>query len=314
MSQDVPNCATFRSRFDTESDAFAPARGVRNRRRPQTSQLVPRCPPCVIRIDSERLRHEPCVLLARRVMQVAHRGLDVRVPHPLLHAANVALGDHAGAERVAQVIQAQRPHPGRGESQLVAMPQGGPVEIVPVSPQNTRSSSPTEFPASRASPGLRRPPWPAAGPGPSPTSASSAPGPHSSPAPESPNRRNDLPPPQRQELSQPQRRECRGQVDRRVLRRGRCSRQRPHLLPGEHLECHRCAAATASPPQPPRSQTGPHAFRARLRIPCSRHQRLRATARRATQPRQSALDHLVVTSSSAKDPNTGNSYERTITL
>jgi hypothetical protein len=37
-------------------------------------------------------------------VEVAHRRLDVGVSHPFLHAADVGLGDHARAERVAQIV------------------------------------------------------------------------------------------------------------------------------------------------------------------------------------------------------------------
>jgi hypothetical protein len=37
-------------------------------------------------------------------MQVAHRRLDVGVAHPLLDAADIHLGDHPRAERVAQIV------------------------------------------------------------------------------------------------------------------------------------------------------------------------------------------------------------------
>ncbi len=37
---------------------------------------------------------EPSVLLARHVVEVLHRRLDVRVAHPFLDATDVGLGDH----------------------------------------------------------------------------------------------------------------------------------------------------------------------------------------------------------------------------
>jgi hypothetical protein len=48
------------------------------------------------------------VIVSRRVVQVTHRGLDVRMSHPLLNAADVVLGDHARAEGVTQVVEAKR--------------------------------------------------------------------------------------------------------------------------------------------------------------------------------------------------------------
>ena len=56
----------------------------------------------------KRARHELRLIAAGRVVQVLHRRLDVGVAHPLLHAADVGLGDHPRAEGVAQVVEAQR--------------------------------------------------------------------------------------------------------------------------------------------------------------------------------------------------------------
>ncbi len=49
----------------------------------------------------KRLGDQAGVLLARGVVEVLHRRLDVRVPHPLLHTPDVCLGDHPGSKRVA---------------------------------------------------------------------------------------------------------------------------------------------------------------------------------------------------------------------
>ena len=56
------------------------------------------------RVDRERLGDETGVLLPRRVVQVAHRRLDVSVAHPLLNAADIGLGDHPRAERVTEIV------------------------------------------------------------------------------------------------------------------------------------------------------------------------------------------------------------------
>ncbi len=42
-----------------------------------------------------------------RVVEVLHRRLDVGVAHPLLDVADIGLGDHPGAEGVAQVMAAE---------------------------------------------------------------------------------------------------------------------------------------------------------------------------------------------------------------
>ena len=55
-------------------------------------------------LDLERLGNEAGVFLAGGVMEVAHRGLDVGVAHPLLDPADVGLADHPGPERVAEIM------------------------------------------------------------------------------------------------------------------------------------------------------------------------------------------------------------------
>lgn len=64
-------------------------------------------------VDLKGLGHEPGIVLARNVMQVSHRGPHVRVPHPLLYATNIHLGDHARAESVSKVVEAQGRKPAR---------------------------------------------------------------------------------------------------------------------------------------------------------------------------------------------------------
>jgi hypothetical protein len=45
-------------------------------------------------------------------VEVLHGRLDVRVTHPFLYAPDIGLGDHACAERVSQVVEAQPPQIG----------------------------------------------------------------------------------------------------------------------------------------------------------------------------------------------------------
>jgi hypothetical protein len=53
-------------------------------------------------------------------VEVAHGGLDVGVAHPLLDAADIGLGDDAGAEGVAEVVEAESAEAGAIEGVLVA--------------------------------------------------------------------------------------------------------------------------------------------------------------------------------------------------
>lgn len=77
--------------------------------------------------DRERLGDERGVLGVRGVVEVAHRGLDICVSHPLLNSADVGFGDHARAEFVAEVVEAEGPKTGGGEGVLVAPAQRGAV-------------------------------------------------------------------------------------------------------------------------------------------------------------------------------------------
>jgi hypothetical protein len=63
-------------------------------------------------------------------MQIAHRRLDIRVPHPLLHPANVGLRDHPRAERVPKVMETQLPQPRTPRRGGVAAAQRRAVEKV----------------------------------------------------------------------------------------------------------------------------------------------------------------------------------------
>ena len=79
-------------------------------------------------VNAERLRNQPCVLGPRRVMEIAHRRLDVGVAHPLLHPADVRLSDHPRAERVPEIVEAQRPQLRPSRRCLVAAAQRRAVE------------------------------------------------------------------------------------------------------------------------------------------------------------------------------------------
>jgi hypothetical protein len=61
-------------------------------------------------------------------VEVLHRRRDVGVAHPLLDPADVGYGDHPRAERVAQVVEAQRPEAGSLQRRLVATRERGRVE------------------------------------------------------------------------------------------------------------------------------------------------------------------------------------------
>jgi hypothetical protein len=63
-------------------------------------------------------------------VQVLHRRLDVGVAHPLLDSADVGLGDHAGAEGVAEVVEAKLAEVGALERGVVAAAQGAAIEVV----------------------------------------------------------------------------------------------------------------------------------------------------------------------------------------
>jgi hypothetical protein len=64
---------------------------------------------CLPEPDAEGSRDDSGFVVPRRVMQVAHGGLDVGMSHPFLNATDVGLGDHPRAERMPQVVEAERP-------------------------------------------------------------------------------------------------------------------------------------------------------------------------------------------------------------
>ena len=88
----------------------------------------PRSTSAEARLRVEGARDQRRVVLARRKVEVAHRGLHLGVAHPLLDAANVGLGDDAGAEGVAQVVEAEAAQPGAIEGVLVAAAERATVE------------------------------------------------------------------------------------------------------------------------------------------------------------------------------------------
>src|ERR1700761_4962794 len=69
--------------------------------------------------DRERLGYQGGVLGTRRVVQVPHRGLNVGMPHPFLHAPDVGLGDHSRPERAAEIVETQRPQSSPSQRGLV---------------------------------------------------------------------------------------------------------------------------------------------------------------------------------------------------
>jgi hypothetical protein len=61
-------------------------------------------------------------------VEVLHGGLDVGVTHPLLHAADVGLGDHPRSKRVAEVVKAQRAQAGSLDGREVAAAKTPAIE------------------------------------------------------------------------------------------------------------------------------------------------------------------------------------------
>jgi hypothetical protein len=83
-------------------------------------------------VDLER-RGEPLSLAgAALVVQVGHRRLDVRLPHPGLDLDDVGDVYRQRAERVPQVVEAKRPQPRTLLRGPVAAPQGRPVGVAAV--------------------------------------------------------------------------------------------------------------------------------------------------------------------------------------
>lgn len=63
------------------------------------------------------------------VVEVLRRRRDVGVAHPFLDAPDVGLCDHPRAERVAKVVEAQRPETSSLQRGLIVARQCGGVEI-----------------------------------------------------------------------------------------------------------------------------------------------------------------------------------------
>ncbi len=76
----------------------------------------------------ERLGQQLCLAAAVAVVHVAHRRLDVRVAHPGLDRGNLGAADRERAERVAQVVEAERLEAGENEGRLVASSERGGLE------------------------------------------------------------------------------------------------------------------------------------------------------------------------------------------
>lgn len=82
--------------------------------------------------DLEGGGNEAGVFGAGDVVEVAHGGGDVCVAHPLFDAKDVGLGDGAGAEGVAEVVEAEGPETGSVEGELVAAAKRRAVEVAAV--------------------------------------------------------------------------------------------------------------------------------------------------------------------------------------
>ena len=117
----------------------------------------------------KRLGDQAGVLLARGVVEVLHRRLDVRVPHPLLHTPDVCLGDHPGSKRVGWISWKRNGRRcARTSAVLYRRRSAEPSRYPPVSPANTRSSSALQCsrspsaatPTQRRAPSARRAPAP----------------------------------------------------------------------------------------------------------------------------------------------------------
>lgn len=79
--------------------------------------------PSLSQRGGERLAYERGVLRAWDVVEVLHGRLDVGVAHPLLDTADVGGADHAGAECVAEIVEAERPERCSLEGGSVALRQ-----------------------------------------------------------------------------------------------------------------------------------------------------------------------------------------------
>jgi hypothetical protein len=77
------------------------------------------------------------------VVQVAHRGLDVGVPHPCLDLDDRGTVDRQRAEGVAQVVEPQRPDAGLVACRDVATAKRGGVDVTALLVDETRSARPT---------------------------------------------------------------------------------------------------------------------------------------------------------------------------
>jgi hypothetical protein len=81
-------------------------------------------------LELEGLGDQACFVGALDVVEVLHRRRDVGVPRPLLDPADVRLRDHPRAERVAQVVKAQRTQIGAFERRSVPARKGRGIEVV----------------------------------------------------------------------------------------------------------------------------------------------------------------------------------------
>ena len=115
----------------------------------------------------ERRRQPPRRIRSRPVVHVDLRRGEVGVPHPLLQLARIGCADRDAAERVAQVVEAQRTQPGRVASALEAPAQRRAVQVArrparrtrdrPARVQRSRSPSRASACATSSTRGTARP-------------------------------------------------------------------------------------------------------------------------------------------------------------
>ena len=77
----------------------------------------------------ERSGDELGVFCSWSKMQVSHGRLNVGVAQPLLDSPDICDADHPCPERMAQVMEAQLPHPGAAKRSLVPPAECGAIEV-----------------------------------------------------------------------------------------------------------------------------------------------------------------------------------------
>lgn len=76
----------------------------------------------------ERLRQKLGLTAPITVVDIAHRRLNVGVPHPRLHGRNLGATHSERSEGVAQVMKAQVAHTSPLQRRLVTGPQGTGIQ------------------------------------------------------------------------------------------------------------------------------------------------------------------------------------------